>query len=78
MILAVCPALKAYRGYPFTEVKMKVRYLNFGENKVKGYKALYGDKRIECFYTDSYNDKALMEISDRVFIVKKGRLTRIK
>lgn len=58
--------------------KMKVRYLNFGENKVKGYKALYGDKRIECFYTDSYNDKALMEISDRVFIVKKGRLTRIK
>ncbi|WP_019679653.1 hypothetical protein [Ruminococcus flavefaciens] len=58
--------------------KMKVRYLNFGENKVKGYKALYVDKRIECFYTDSYNDKALMEISDRVFIVKKGRLTRIK
>lgn len=58
--------------------KMKVRYLNFGENKVKGYKALYGNERIECFYTDSYNDKALMEISDRVFIVKKGRLTRIK
>ena len=24
MILALCPALKAYRGYPFTEVKMKV------------------------------------------------------
>lgn len=24
------------------------------------------------FYTDSYNDRALMEISDRVFLVKKG------
>lgn len=40
--------------------KMNVKYLNFGENKVKGYKAMYGDRRIDCFYTDSYNDKALM------------------
>ena len=30
--------------------KMKVAYLNFGENKVKGYMALYGDKRIDCFF----------------------------
>ena len=58
--------------------KMKVKYLNFGENKVKGYKAMYGDRRIDCFYTDSYNDKALMDISDKVYIVKKGRLSRIK
>lgn len=58
--------------------KMKVRYLNFGANKVKGYISIYGDKRIDCFYTDSYNDKALMDISDKVFIVKKGRLRRIK
>ena len=46
--------------------KMNVKYLNFGENKVKGYKAMYGDRRIDCFYTDSYNDKALMDISDKV------------
>lgn len=58
--------------------KMKVRYLNFGENKVRGFKAVYGEKRIDSFYTDSYNDKALMDISDRVFIVKKGRLRRVK
>lgn len=58
--------------------KMKVAYLNFGENKVKGYMALYGDKRIDYFFTDSYNDKALMDISERVYIVKKGRLSRIK
>ncbi|MBP5430709.1 haloacid dehalogenase-like hydrolase [Ruminococcus sp.] len=58
--------------------KMKVRYLNFGANKAKRYKELYGDKSIDCFYTDSFNDKALMDISERVFIVKKGRLRRIK
>ena len=57
---------------------MKVKYLNFGSNKVKGFKAMYGNRNIDCFYTDSYNDKALMEISDSVFIVKKGRLKRIK
>lgn len=57
---------------------MKVKYLNFGNNKVKRYKALYGSKRIDCFYTDSYNDRALMDISEKVFLVKNGRLRRIK
>ena len=58
--------------------KMRVKYLNFGSNKVKKYKAVYGNKHIDCFYTDSFNDKALMDISDRVYIVKKGNLRRIK
>ena len=51
-----------------------MKYFNFGDNKVKRYKELYGDKRISCLFTDSYNDRALMDISDKVFIVKKGRL----
>lgn len=58
--------------------KMEVGYLNFGSSKVKAYKKKYGSKRIDTFYTDSYNDKALMKISDRVFMVKNGRLKRIK
>ena len=58
--------------------KMKVKYLNFGDNKVKKYNSIYGSKNIDCFYTDSYNDKALMDISDRVYIVKKGKIKRIK
>ena len=58
--------------------KIEVKYFNFGDNKVKKYKELYGNKRISCLYTDSYNDKALMDISDRVYIVKKGRLKLIK
>lgn len=47
-------------------------YLNFKDNKVRRYKELYGNTPIDVFYTDSYNDRALMEISDRVYLVKKG------
>lgn len=47
-------------------------YLNFKDNKVKRYKELYGDRPIDIFYTDSYNDRALMEISNQVFLVKNG------
>ena len=56
------------------EHKNEMKYFNFGDNKVKRFKELYGNKRISCLFTDSYNDKALMDISDKVFIVKKGRL----
>ena len=58
--------------------KKEVAYLNFGENKVKKYRELYGTESIGCFYTDSFNDKKMMDISDRVFLVKNGKLRRIK
>ena len=50
----------------------KITRFNFGDNKVKRYKELYGDKKIDAFYTDSYNDKEMMRISETVFIVKNG------
>ena len=52
--------------------KKKLTWFNYGENKVKRFRELYGDKTIDAFYTDSYNDRDLMEISKKVFIVKKG------
>ena len=58
-----------------TEVDLerkRITWFNFGDNKVKRYKELYGDRKIDAFYTDSYNDKDMMDISDEVFIVKKG------
>ena len=58
--------------------KMEVSFFNFGDNKVKRYRELYGDKPIDYFYTDSYNDRSMMDISDRVFIVKDGRIKSIK
>ena len=58
--------------------RRRITYLNFSDNKVKRYRRLYGNTPIECFYTDSFNDKAMMDISERVFIVKKGKVKRIK
>lgn len=58
--------------------KMEISFFNFGDNKVKRYRELYGDKPIDSFYTDSYNDRSMMDISDRVFIVKDGRIKSIK
>ncbi len=63
-----------------TEVDLaqkKIIWFNFGDNKVKRYKSLYGDREIDTFYTDSNNDKDLMEISREVFIVKKGIPVRL-
>ncbi len=37
--------------------KKKITWFNYGDNKVKRYRELYGDRKIEAFYTDSYNDK---------------------
>lgn len=58
--------------------KMKISFFNFGENKVRRYRELYGDEPVDCFYTDSYNDRSMMDISERVFLVKNGRIKSIK
>ena len=58
--------------------KREITHFNFKENKVRRFRELYGDARIKSFYTDSYNDQAVMDISDKVFLVKKGKIKRIK
>ena len=45
---------------------------------MKRFREQYGDQKIDSFYTDSYNDKAMMEISEKVFIVKKGKTRQIR
>ena len=58
-----------------TEVDLtqkKITWFNFGDNKVKRYRTIYGDRKIDAFYTDSLNDKELMQVSREVYIVKKG------
>ena len=58
--------------------KKEITHFNFKENKVRRFRELYGDAGIESFYTDSYNDRAVMEISEKVFLVKNGKIKRIK
>lgn len=58
--------------------RIEILHFNFKDNKVSRLRELYGNTRIDAFYTDSYNDRALMEISDKVFLVKKGKIKRIQ
>lgn len=56
----------------------KVVCLNFSDNKVRYYRERFGDAEIDSFYTDSYNDQAMMDISKEVFLVDKGNIKKIK
>lgn len=56
----------------------KFTRLCFLENKVRLFKEVYGETEIDNFYTDSMNDKAMMDISKNVYLVKKNKITKIK
>ena len=58
--------------------KREITHFNFKDNKVKKFRELYGDAKIDSFYTDSYNDRAVMDISEKVFLDKKRKIRRIK
>ena len=50
----------------------------YHDNKVKMFKAVYGDAKIDEFYTDSISDKPIMDISKTVFLVDGKKITKIK
>ena len=70
--------IKHYIGSSIDKETGKFIRLCFLENKVKAFYEIYPDKHIENFYTDSMNDKAMMDIADNVFLVKKNKITKIK
>ena len=70
--------IKHYIGSSIDKKTGKFIRLCFLENKVKAFKEIYPDKHIENFYTDSMNDKAMMDIADNVYLVKKNKITKIK
>jgi len=53
-------------------------FICFRENKVRAFLEHYPGQQIDNFYTDSMNDKPLMDISKHVFLAKKGEITQIK
>jgi phosphoserine phosphatase len=67
-----------YIGTVFNEESGALEYLCFGENKVRAFRERCPGLEIDTFYTDSMNDKPLMDIAKHVFLVKKGALTQIK
>lgn len=58
--------------------KGEIRSMCFRENKIKRFREIYGDIKIDEFYTDSYNDKPFMDISDTVYFVKGDKIEKIK
>jgi HAD superfamily phosphoserine phosphatase-like hydrolase len=53
--------------------------LNMRSEKIVSFKEKYPDAVIDCFYTDSpKNDKPLIDLAKRAFIVKGNRIVRIK
>ena len=70
--------IKHYIGSSIDKKTGKFIRLCFLENKVKAFREIYPDKHIENFYTDSMNDKAMMDIADNVYLVKKNKITKIK
>lgn len=70
--------VKHYIGSSIDKETGKFIRLCFLENKVKAFYEIYPDRHIENFYTDSMNDKAMMDIADNVYLVKKNKITKIK
>ena len=47
-----------------------------GEEKVRRYREVYGEKPIEEFYSDSLSDRPMMELAERGYLVKNGAVVR--
>lgn len=67
---------RGYKNYITSSVDRKTgkfTSLCFLENKVRLFRERYPDAEIENFYTDSENDKAMMDISKNVYLIKRKK-----
>ncbi|MDR1734272.1 MAG: haloacid dehalogenase-like hydrolase [Oscillospiraceae bacterium] len=76
----ICKRLgvKRFLGTIINEETHELEFICFRQNKVAAFHENYPGETIETFYTDSYNDKPLMDIAQHVFFVKGNRLRQIK
>lgn len=75
----ICKRLEIgnYIGTVITDGKIK--RLCMRENKVKAFFEAYPNEKIEAFYTDSpENDKPLIDIAEKAYVVKGNKIERIK
>jgi phosphoserine phosphatase len=70
--------VKRWIGTRINEQTNAIEFICFRENKVKAFQEQYPGERINNFYTDSMNDKPLMDLADHVFFWRKGKLEQIK
>ncbi len=56
----------------------KIKQLCFSHEKPILFKQHYPDTKIQNFYTDSMNDKPMIDISQNAYLVKGDKITKIK
>ncbi len=56
----------------------KVGHLCFRSNKVELFRERFGNARVENFYSDSMNDKPMMDIADKAYLVRANRIKQVK
>ena len=56
----------------------EVHSICYRDNKIGRFKEQYPDTVIDEFYTDSFNDKPFMDISENVYFVKGSKIKKIK
>ncbi len=89
IIISACPecllsiicerlGVNDFMGSDVDPVSGEIRMINYHDEKVKNFYIKYGDRRINDFYTDSFSDKPMMDISDNVFLVKGSKIRQIK
>ncbi len=69
--------IKNFIATHFDMDRGKLGEVCFGEVKAKLFKERYADK-IDTFFTDSFNDKPLMDMAESVYLVKRGVIEKIK
>ena len=79
-IREVCERLniKNYIGSKIDLETGKIHFICYRENKVSAFREMYPDTVIENFYTDSMNDKPLIDIANHAFLVKKNKILQLK
>lgn len=79
-IREVCNRLniKNYIGSKVDLETGKIHFICYRENKVSAFREMYPNSVIENFYTDSFNDKPLIDIANHAFLVKKDKILQLK
>ncbi|MDR2647462.1 MAG: haloacid dehalogenase-like hydrolase [Oscillospiraceae bacterium] len=76
----VCKRMGVSRwiGTRIDEENARLTFVCFRENKAKAFLERYPNEQIDNLYTDSMYDTPLMELSKHVYLVRKGKLIKIK
>ncbi len=80
LLKVVCERVKIrnYIGSDVDPVNGIINSICYKEKKVEAFRNAYGNVKIDEFYTDSFSDKPLMDISENVFMVKGEKIRQIK